>query len=170
MQMSMFSSEEHLASRSVSRGCERGWLTLGETSRSPILPSLTAIAPGGSFGRMCLAFCPATEGGTLEPSSGGWGNSGTTGNYLWQPSLQSGEPSQLLSYPLTEMAAMPQIATGALSVAFGNFKKAYLIVDRMGVRVLRDAYTNKPFVHFYTTKRVGGAVVDPTALRILKQA
>lgn len=94
----------------------------------------------------------------------------TTGAYIWQPSLQAGEPAQLLGYPVTEMAAMPVPAAGALTVAFGDFRRAYLIVDRMGIRVQRDPYTNKPFVHFYTTKRVGGAVVDPAALRILKQA
>lgn len=94
----------------------------------------------------------------------------TTGNYLWQPSVQAGSPSQLLGYPVTEMAAMPTPAANALPVAFGDFRRGYLIVDRHGVRVLRDAYTNKPFVHFYTTKRVGGGVVDPTAIRILKMA
>ena len=55
-------------------------------------------------------------------------------------------------------------------MAFGDFQRGYLIVDRMGIRVLRDAYTNKPFVHFYTTKRVGGGVIDPNAIRILKMA
>lgn len=94
----------------------------------------------------------------------------TTGNYLWQPSLQAGSPSQLLGYPVTEMAAMPTPAANALPVAFGDFRRGYLIIDRIGLRMLRDAYTNKPFVHFYTTKRVGGGVVDPQAIRILKMA
>lgn len=92
------------------------------------------------------------------------------GNYLWEPSVQAGSPSQLLGYPVTEMAAMPTPAANALPVAFGDFRRGYLIVDRQGVRVLRDAYTNKPFVHFYTTKRVGGGVIDPNAIRILKMA
>ena len=94
----------------------------------------------------------------------------TTGAYLWQPSMQQGQPSSLLGYPITEMAAMPTPAANALPVAFGDFQRGYLIVDRMGIRVLRDAYTNKPFVHFYTTKRVGGGVIDPNAIRILKMA
>ena len=94
----------------------------------------------------------------------------TTGAYLWQPSMQAGEPSQLLGYPVTEMAAMPNPAVNAYPVAFGDFKRGYLIVDRFGIRVLRDAYTNKPFVHFYTTKRVGGGVIDPNALRVLRMA
>lgn len=92
------------------------------------------------------------------------------GRQLWQPSSQAGEPSQLLAYPLTELPDMPDMASGALSVAFGNFKRGYLIMDRKGVRVLRDPFTAKPKVLFYTTKRVGGAVVDPRALRTLRQA
>lgn len=76
MQLSMFSAEEHLVSRSPSPGLEKDWLTLAATSCSPILPSLNAISPGGSFGKMSLASCQATEDGILEPSSGRWGNSG----------------------------------------------------------------------------------------------
>jgi len=92
------------------------------------------------------------------------------GNYIWQPSFQLGQPSQLLSYPVTEMAAMPNIAASAVPIAFGDFRRGYLIVDRTGVRVLRDPYTNKPYVMFYTTKRVGGGVLDPQALKALKMA
>ena len=65
-------------------------------------------------------------------------------------------------------ADMPAVATNALAVAYGDFKQAYQIVDRMGVRVLRDPYTNKPFVRFYTTKRVGGAVVNYESFAIGK--
>ncbi|MDO5658297.1 MAG: phage major capsid protein [Paracoccus sp. (in: a-proteobacteria)] len=92
------------------------------------------------------------------------------GNYLWQPSFSAGQPQSLLAYPVTEMAAMPNVAAGAIPVAFGDFRRGYLIVDRHGVRVLRDPYTNKPYVHFYTTKRVGGGLLDPQALRVLKMA
>lgn len=74
----------------------------------------------------------------------------------------------LLGYPVTEAEDMPDIAANSLSVAFGNFHKGYTIVDRMGIRVLRDPYTNKPFVHFYTTKRVGGGVVNSQAIKLLK--
>lgn len=94
----------------------------------------------------------------------------STNNYLWQPSLSAGQPQTLLSYPITEMAAMPNIATGAIPIAFGDFKRGYLIVDRTGVRVLRDPYTNKPYVNFYTTKRVGGGLLNPEALRVLRMA
>lgn len=92
------------------------------------------------------------------------------GRQLWQPSSQAGQPSQLLAHPVTELPDMPDMTTGALSIGFGNFKRGYLIMDRMGVRVLRDPFTAKPKVLFYTTKRVGGAVVDPRGLRALRHA
>lgn len=86
------------------------------------------------------------------------------GNFIWQPGLKEGQPATILGFPVTELAAMPDIAAGAIPIVFGDFS-GYLIVDRMGIRILRDPYTNKPFVQFYTTKRVGGGVVDPTKLR-----
>ncbi|MBN9674637.1 phage major capsid protein [Salipiger bermudensis] len=92
------------------------------------------------------------------------------GRQLWQPSSQAGQPSQLLAYPLTELPDMPDMAASAMSIAFGNFRRGYLIVDRAGVRVLRDPFTAKPKVLFYTTKRVGGAVVDPQGLKVLQHA
>lgn len=92
------------------------------------------------------------------------------GNYIWQPSFQLGQPSQVLGYPVTEMAAMPNIAASAVPITFGDFRRGYLIIDRTGVRVLRDPYSNKPYVMFYTTKRVGGGVQDPAAIKALKMA
>jgi HK97 family phage major capsid protein len=89
------------------------------------------------------------------------------GNYLWQPSLTVDKPSTLLGYAVNEVPDMPDIATTSNPIAFGNWKRGYTIVDRMGVRLLRDPYTNKPFVNFYTTKRVGGMVVDSEAIKIL---
>jgi HK97 family phage major capsid protein len=89
-------------------------------------------------------------------------------NYIWQPSFAAGQPATLAGYPITEMAAMPNVATGAVPIAFGDFKRGYLIVDRMGVRVLRDPYTNKPYVMFYTTKRVGGGVQDTSVIKAIK--
>jgi HK97 family phage major capsid protein len=90
------------------------------------------------------------------------------GNYIWQPSLAAGGPSTLLGYPLVEMEDMPDIGGGAASVAFGDFRRGYLIADRQGVRVLRDPYSAKPYVLFYTTKRVGGGVQDKDAIKLLK--
>lgn len=90
------------------------------------------------------------------------------GNYIWQPSLAAGVPSTLLGYPLVEMEDMPDIGGGASCVAFGDFRRGYLIADRQGVRVLRDPYSAKPYVLFYTTKRVGGGVQDGEAIKVLR--
>ena len=90
--------------------------------------------------------------------------------YLWQPPVQAGQPATLLGYPITDDDNMPDIGAGAFPVAFGDFRRGYLIIDRFGVRVLRDPYTNKPYVHFYTTKRVGGGVQNFEAIKLLKIA
>jgi len=90
--------------------------------------------------------------------------------YLWQPSIQVGQPATLLGYPLVDDDNMPDVGAGEYPIAFGDFQRGYLIVDRMGVRVLRDPFTNKPYVHFYTTKRVGGGVQNFEALKLLKVA
>ena len=92
----------------------------------------------------------------------------TDGAFLWQPGLVSGQPDTLLGYPLVEAEDMPDIAADSLSVAFGNFKAGYLIAERSETQILRDPFTNKPFVHFYATKRVGGAVVNSEAIKLLK--
>jgi len=94
----------------------------------------------------------------------------SNGNYHWQPSVQAGEPSSLLGYPVAEFEDMADVADDALVVAVGDMAAAYQIVDRMGIRVLRDPYTAKPYVKFYTTKRVGGDVIDFDALKIIKLA
>lgn len=88
-------------------------------------------------------------------------------NYLWQPGLQAGQPSSLLGYSIVENEDMPDVAADANAVLFGDFRRAYTIVDRIGTRVLRDPYTNKPFVGFYTTKRVGGMLTDSQAVKAL---
>ena len=90
------------------------------------------------------------------------------GNYIWQPSLEAGAPSTLMGYPVTEIEDMPAIGAGAFAIAFGDFAAGYLIVDRQGLRVLRDPYSAKPYVLFYTTKRVGGGVQDHDAIKLLK--
>lgn len=91
-------------------------------------------------------------------------------NYLWQPSYVAGQPATLAGFPVTEMPDMPDVAANAIPIMFGDFRQGYLIVDRIGVRVLRDPYTKKPYVLFYTTKRVGGGVVNPEPLRALRVA
>lgn len=92
------------------------------------------------------------------------------GNYLWQPSLQAGQPSTLGGYAIADIPDMPGVAANALAIAFGDFKRAYKILDRVGVRVLRDPYTNKPYVSFYTTKRVGGGLENPECMKFMRIA
>ena len=93
------------------------------------------------------------------------------GNYLWQPSIQdSGLGIRLLGFGVVEAEDMPAKAANSLSIAFGNFRRGYTIVDRMGMRMLRDPYSNKPYVGFYTTKRVGGAVINSEAIKLVKFA
>ena len=90
------------------------------------------------------------------------------GQFLWQPSLTGGQPATLLGYPVIEAEDMPDIAANSLSIAFGNFRAGYLIAERSDTGILRDPYTNKPFVTFYATKRVGGCVVNSEAIKLLK--
>lgn len=92
------------------------------------------------------------------------------GNYLWQPPAQANGPATLMTFPIVEAEDMPDIAANSLSIAFGDFKRGYLVVDRQGVRVLRDPFTAKPYVLFYTTKRVGGGVQDFDAIKLMKFA
>ena len=88
--------------------------------------------------------------------------------YLFQAGLASGAPATLLGYPVIEAEAMPDVATDSLSIAFGNFQAGYLIAERGETAVLRDPYSHKPFVHFYATRRVGGAVINSEAIKLLK--
>ncbi len=88
--------------------------------------------------------------------------------FLWAQTLQPGQPSMLLGYPVIEAEGMPDIAADSLSIAFGNFQRGYTIVDRIGPRLLRDPYSSKPLVLFYVTKRVGGAVVNSQAIKLMK--
>ena len=90
------------------------------------------------------------------------------GNYLWQPAATADGNAMLLNFPVVESEYMPDIGTDSFSVAFGDFKRGYLIVDRVGTRILRDPFTAKPYVLFYTTKRVGGGMQDFDAIKLLK--
>jgi len=92
----------------------------------------------------------------------------TTGEYLWQPPSGIGQSASLMNFPLVESEDMPDISADSFSIAFGDFQRGYLVVDRRGVRILRDPYSAKPYVLFYTTKRVGGGVQDFDAIKLLK--
>jgi HK97 family phage major capsid protein len=89
------------------------------------------------------------------------------GNYLWQPSFAAGQPSTLAGEAIIDIPAMPAVAASAVAALYGDMAETYQVIDRIGIRVLRDPYTNKPFVHFYTTKRVGGGVKNPDAMKAL---
>jgi HK97 family phage major capsid protein len=90
------------------------------------------------------------------------------GNYLWAPPAVAGGQASLMNFPVVEAEEMPAIAADACPIAFGDFRRGYLVVDRLGVRVLRDPFSAKPYVLFYTTKRVGGGVQDFDAIKLLK--
>ena len=92
------------------------------------------------------------------------------GNSLWSPPERAGGRASLMGFGLVEAENMPDAAANATPIAFGDFARGYLIVDRAGVRVLRDPYSAKPYVLFYTTKRVGGGVQDFDAIKLLKFA
>lgn len=92
------------------------------------------------------------------------------GAFLWQPSLAAGQPATLLGYPVVEAEDMPDIGANSLSIAFGNFRAGYLIAERSATTILRDPFTNKPFVHFYATKRIGGQVMNSEAIKLMKFA
>ena len=90
------------------------------------------------------------------------------GQYIWRPGITEGQPSTLLGLPLRMSTSMPVIAAGSLSVALGDWREAYTIVDRQGITVQRDPYTKKPFVEFYTRRRVGGDVVNFQAIKVMQ--
>ena len=92
----------------------------------------------------------------------------STGAFLWQPGLVENQPDRLLGYPVVEAQDMPDVAANAYPIAFGNFRAGYLIADRSATAILRDPFTNKPFVNFYATKRIGGQVLDSDAIKLLK--
>ncbi|WP_245943962.1 phage major capsid protein [Acuticoccus kandeliae] len=97
------------------------------------------------------------------------------GNYLWAPPSTAGMRASLLNFPVVEAEDMPDMSGNPVDVdnnaiAFGDFRRGYLVVDRQGLRILRDPYSSKPYVLFYTTKRVGGGVQDFEAIKLLQFA
>ncbi len=92
------------------------------------------------------------------------------GAFVWSPGLVVGQPDTLLGYPVIESEDMPDVAAGTLAIAFGNFRAGYLIAERSETNILRDPFTNKPYVNFYATKRLGGAVSNSEAIKVMKIA
>lgn len=94
----------------------------------------------------------------------------TDGAFIWQPGLAAGVPATLLGYPVVEAEDMPDIGANSLSIAFGNFQAGYVIAERSETSILRDPFSNKPFVHFYAVKRIGGGVANSEAIKLMKFA
>ncbi|MGV8831250.1 MAG: phage major capsid protein [Devosia sp.] len=96
----------------------------------------------------------------------------TNGAYIWQPGLQAGQPSTLLGRPVVEAVDMPDIASGTFPIMFGDFNRGYRIVDRLAMSVLVNPYSlaTKGVTRIHATRRVGGRVIQPAALRKLKMA
>ena len=117
-----------------------------------------AYAPGAKF------YSNRSSLGALRKLKDG------QGNYLWQPTYVAGQPSTLGGYALIDMPDMPVVGAGNIPLLFGDMERTYLIIDRRGTMMLRDPYTNKPYVSFYTTKRVGGGVQNPDAMKAMKIA
>ena len=87
------------------------------------------------------------------------------GRYLWAPGIAAGQPSFLFGYPVATFEDMPDMATGSLSITVGDLGSAYQVVDRMGIRMLRDPFTSKGSVLFYATKRTGGDMINGEAIK-----
>lgn len=164
-------------------GKPRGFLTYGSGTT---LPGTIEQFPTGSSG----AFAAAPNGGDVlinalyglkaqYRANATWFMNRATmtatrklkdsdGAYLWSPGIAAGQPASLLGYPVASFEDMPDPASNSLSIAVGDMREAYQIVDRLGIRTLRDPYSAKPYVEFYTTKRVGGDVVNFEAIKLVR--
>ena len=89
------------------------------------------------------------------------------GDYLWRDSLAEGQPATLLGFRVEEAEDMPQIGAGTTPIAFGNWKRGYVITDIHGMKIIRDPYSRKGWTSFYVAKRTGGAVLDSQAIKLL---
>ena len=90
------------------------------------------------------------------------------GRHVWLDSLVAGQPATLLGYPVEIDESMPDVSAGSLSIAFGDFQKGYTIIERPGAKFLTDPYTDKPNVRLYAYRRVGGAISDFNAIKLLR--
>jgi HK97 family phage major capsid protein len=94
----------------------------------------------------------------------------STGAFIWQSAMSKGQPDLLFGYPVVEAEDMPAIAPNSFALAFGDFGAGYIIAERAETRILRDPFSNKPYVHFYATKRVSGSVLNSEAIKLLRFA
>ncbi|PTW49356.1 HK97 family phage major capsid protein [Sphingomonas faeni] len=140
----------------VNSGVAAGLPTSGDAYLKMIYALPAAYRPGAKF---IMASASQLSVRTMKD---------TTGNYIWQPSLVAGAPQTIGGFDIVEVEDMDAVAAGKLPVVFGNIKVGYLIADRIGIRTLRDPYSKKPYVGFYSTKRVGGMVKDKAAFVAMK--
>jgi HK97 family phage major capsid protein len=145
----------------VSTGVSGGFATDG-TGGDVLLDAIYSLKQG--YRPNSRWFMPRTATGQVRQLKAG------DGTYLWAPGIGATQPATLLGYPILEFEDMPQIGANSLSIAYGDMAETYQIVDRIGVRVLRDPFTSKPYIKFYTTKRVGGDVINFEAMKIIKFA
>jgi HK97 family phage major capsid protein len=145
------------------------------------IPTGNASTLGSDLPGKLLAMIFATKAGYRQAEGATWLAStaviqalselkDTQGRPLYIPSLREGTPGSLLGFPMVEAEHMPAVASGAFPIAFGNWKRGYSIIDRTGIEILRDPYTKKGSVMFYIRKRVGGAVRNSEAIKLLKVA
>lgn len=89
-------------------------------------------------------------------------------DYIWRDGMTSGAPPSLLGRPVEFDENMPAIGANTFPIAFGDFKAGYIVVDKLGIRYLRDPFSDKPNVQFYAYRRVGGDVANSDAIKLLK--
>lgn len=161
-------------------GKPKGFLSYGAGDGFGLVQQITTAASNVLAADDMIEICYALKG--AYKSNAAWAMQRNTakllrkfkdldGQYLWQPGLNGASQSTFLGhaiYEFNDMPAMTGTDNSKLPIAFGDFRQGYQIVDRTGVRVLRDPYSNKPFVLFYFTKRVGGAVKNFEAIKLLK--
>lgn len=94
----------------------------------------------------------------------------TTGQYLWRPAVIAGQPDMVRGRPVVYAEDMPDVAADSFPIAFGDFRRGYLIADRIGVRMVRDEVTTPGYVKFIISKRIGGKILDSDAIKLLKVA
>ena len=133
---------------------------LGTTAEAKLIDLIHALKSGHRQGA-CFVMNSATLARIRKLKT-------ADGAFLWQPGMVEGQPDRLLGYPVVEAEDMPDVAANAFPIAFGNFRAGYLIAEHGSTSVLRDPFTNKPFVHFYATRRIGGQVLDSSAIKLLK--
>jgi HK97 family phage major capsid protein len=94
----------------------------------------------------------------------------TTGEYIWQPAVAEGQPARILGYPVVIAEEMPDLGSNTFPIAFGDFSRGYVVVDKTGTTFLRDPYTEPGQVRIYAARRTHGAIADSNAIRLFKCA